>query len=62
MDRVKRCKREGAVSGHKYKIGQLVNYSAATLLRAFIRSPSYCRQKALYSSIASRTSTNLTNV
>jgi hypothetical protein len=26
MDRVKRCKREGTVSGHKYKIGQLVNY------------------------------------
>ena len=26
MDRVKRCKREGTVSGHKNKIGQLVNY------------------------------------
>jgi hypothetical protein len=26
MDRVKRCKREGTVSGHKYKIGQLVSY------------------------------------
>ena len=26
MDRVKRCKREVNVSGHKYKIGQLVNY------------------------------------
>jgi hypothetical protein len=26
VDRVKRCKREGTVSGHKYKIGQLVNY------------------------------------
>ena len=26
MDRVKRCKREGTVSGHKYKTGQLVDY------------------------------------
>ena len=26
MDRVKRCKQEGTVSGHKYNIGQLVNY------------------------------------
>jgi hypothetical protein len=26
MDRVKRCKREGTVSGHRYKIGQLVSY------------------------------------
>ena len=26
MDRVKCCKREGTVSGHKYRIGQSVNY------------------------------------
>ena len=63
MDRVKRCKREGTVSGHKYKIGQLVNYlSRDAILRAFIRSLSYCRQKAKHSNIALRTPTSPTNV
>ena len=36
--------------------------SAATPLRAFIRSLSYCRQKAKHSNIALRTPTSPTNV
>ena len=51
-------KPETIVSGHKFKIGQLVNYLGLDhTLPAFIRSLSYCRQKAKYSSIALRIST-----
>ena len=49
------------MGGHKYKIGQLVNYLGRDAAGVY-RSLSYCRQKAKRSSIASRTSTNLMNV
>ena len=46
------------MSGHKFKIGQLVNYLGPDRVSAFIRSLSYYRQKAMCSSIALRTSTS----
>jgi len=49
---------EDTVSGHKYKTGQ---FSVVGAPPAFIRSPSYCHQKAKRFSIGSRTSRNLTS-
>jgi hypothetical protein len=53
--------RERTVTGHKFKIGQLVNYFGRDVPPAFIRSLSYCRQKAKHSSIASRTPSSPTS-
>jgi hypothetical protein len=49
------------MSGHKFKIGQLVNYLGRERAPGVYQSLSYCRQKAKHSNIASRTPTNLTN-
>ena len=46
------------MSGHKYKICQLVNYLSREHAPAFIRSLSYCHQKAKCFSIASSEKTS----
>ena len=62
MDRVKRCKREGTVSGHRYKIGQLVSYLSRDATSGVYQVTQLLPPEAKYSSIALRTLTSLTNV
>ena len=46
------------MSGHKFKIGQLVNYLGRDRAYGVYQVTSYCRQKAKCSSIALRISTS----
>ena len=58
MDRVKRCKREGTVSGHKYKIGQLVNYLSRDATSGVYQVTQLLPVEGEYFKIALRTPTS----
>jgi hypothetical protein len=62
VDRVKRCKREGTVSGHKYNIGQLVNYLSRDATSGVYQVTQLLPPEGEAFQYRTRTSTNLTNV